>query len=160
MIPDESGVIAYCPDTGLFTWLIASGKVTKGTVGGYARADGYRYVRYEGKPVGAHRLAWKIMTGNWPAEQIDHINRVRDDNRWPNLRLANRSQNRQNTAVGLRNTSGLKGAFFHKPSGRWHAGICVNGRNKYLGHFDSAEAAHEAYVNEAKNLYGEFFCAG
>ena len=68
----------------------------------------------------AHRIAFYIMKGYEP-EGIDHINRVRNDNRWINLREANKSQNGKNVKLKSNNTSGVKGVDFNKANNIWRA---------------------------------------
>lgn len=41
----------------------------------------------------ASRLAWLYMTGEWPKYEMDHINHVKDDNRWVNLRDVTPAEN-------------------------------------------------------------------
>ena len=52
-----------------------------------------------------------MMKGYEP-EQVDHINRVRHDNRWINLREADQSRNRKNSKLNHNNKSGIKGVFW------------------------------------------------
>jgi hypothetical protein len=100
----------------------------------------------------AHRLAWLLYYGKWPENEIDHINRLRADNRIINLRQATPSQNMANKP-GRRD--GLKGAYPMK-NGRWRAVIGRQERAKHLGVFDTEHEAHQAYLAAAKNRYGEF----
>jgi hypothetical protein len=50
----------------------------------------------DGKQQRVHRLIWLYMTGEWPKDQIDHINNVKHDNRWKNLREADNQLNHYN----------------------------------------------------------------
>ncbi len=95
------------------------------------------------------------MTGEWPADQIDHINRIRSDNRWSNLRAATPQQNTANS-FRVDNTSGKKGVTWNKQAGKRQAQICVNGKNYHLGRYNDIEDAAVAYSNIAKILHGEF----
>jgi len=101
------------------------------------------------------RLAWYYMTGEWPALEIDHINRNPSDNRFSNLRLATRSQNTQWSRRGRKPRSGFRGVH-RVASGRYQAQISVNGKKRHIGIFDSAEEAAEAFLREAVRLRGDF----
>lgn len=61
-----------------------------------------------------------------------------------------------NTAIQKKNTSKYKGVTFNKAKGKWMAQIMVNGRNIYLGLFDDAIQAAEAYDLACKDWFGEF----
>ena len=53
-----------------------------------------------------HRVIWFYMTGNFPKDQIDHINHIRNDNRWINLREASIQENDKNRSKAINNISG------------------------------------------------------
>ena len=78
-------VLIYHPDTGVFYWRVARGRVTKGHVAGNFHSNGYIVIKYRGRSRYAHRLAYLYMTGEWPSGLVRHINAVPDDNRWVNL---------------------------------------------------------------------------
>ncbi len=71
---------------------------------------------------------------------------------------AQNGQNRYNRGVQRNNTSGFKGASFHRRLGKWAASISVNGQRKHLGLFATAEAAARAYDRAAIELHCEFAC--
>lgn len=115
-------------------------------------SDGYLYGGVFGRLHKAHRVCWAIHHGEWPAEDIDHINGVRDDNRITNLRAVSRAENARNKKRSPKNTSGATGVYWHNPTGKWLAHIGADGSKKHLGLFDdfstavavrkAAEAAH------------------
>src|SRR6185312_6411116 len=85
----------YNPKTGELIWKLRRNKAGRvngrefGLVAGHIFGNGYRYVGIDGGTYLAHRLIWFIVTGKWPKSLIDHINGVKSDNRWRNLRPAN-----------------------------------------------------------------------
>lgn len=110
----------YDPITGLLVWKA----ISWGRKAGTKTAGGYIAVRVNGQAYQAHRLIWVIMTSSAPADDIDHINRARDDNRWVNLRAATLAQNSANVGKQRNNTTGYKGVgtLPHSPN-RWQAQI-------------------------------------
>lgn len=120
--------------------------------------EGYLRVTLLNRRYLAHVLAWVLFSGAMPGDDvdIDHINLNKCDNRWSNLRLATRAENLRNVGKQTNNSSGFKGVCWHTQKQRWQALIAVDGRNKYLGLFDTPEAAHAAYCVAAEKLHGEF----
>jgi len=110
-------------------------------------ANGYLYVRINGSNYIAHRLAWLFATGRVPGQMIDHINGVKTDNRFANLRDESPAVNSQNVR-GLRvnNSSGFHGVYFHKASGKWMSQIRVQEKGRLtLGLFPTPTLASQAY---------------
>ena len=102
-------LLRYEPDTGVLYWKVnRRGGVKADTIAGTTN-QGYIIICVNTIKYQAHRLAWLLQTGEWPMNCIDHINRIRDDNRWCNLREATRSQNSHNVNITKRNTSSVKG---------------------------------------------------
>lgn len=149
--------LTYAPETGEFYHARKLSPMSRARVGaraGGARQDGYWAIRFDGKLIGAHRLAWIHFHGVEPSGQIDHINGDKHDNRIVNLRDVSASQNKQNMRVARSdNSSKLIGA--HKMTGvnQWKAQIRVDGKLKYLGTFASSEMAHEAYVVAKRQMH-------
>jgi len=115
--------------------------------------SGYKVIGVDGKLYLAHRLAWFFVHGNWPSDQIDHINGIKDDNRICNLREATTSENHQNMPLIKSNRSGAVGVHWDRASGRWMAQIAVNRRRKTLGRFDTVEDAARAYQEAKAHLH-------
>ena len=137
----------YDPSTGCFR------KRETGRIVGYVNSGGYVHVKIDGRPFLAHRLAYVWMMGQWPEHEVDHQNRNRADNRWANLRPANRSQNTHNTA-STRSATGAKGV--HRSRGRFRAVIMHDGKSLSLGTFATVAEARQAYAGAARRLYGDY----
>jgi hypothetical protein len=151
-------VLRYEPDTGKFFWLVARPRKTRaGDPAGHLNKAGYIEIRYNHTTYQAHRIAWYLHTGEDPLTlQIDHINGDPADNRIINLRLATPAQNAKNIRKKENTTSSYKGASWHKKTGKWQAQIKVDGRNIYLGYYNTQLDAHLAYCAAAARLHGEF----
>lgn len=153
----------YSPATGILTWRHRrdvlprvntryAGKAAGCPDGQY----GYISIRLNDRLYQAHRLAWLWMTGAWPEDMIDHRDMNPANNAWNNLRPATKAENMRNQGTPVHNKSGLKGASFDRRTQKWVAQIQVDGKNNYLGRFDTPDAAHTAYREAAAKLHGEF----
>lgn len=114
----------------------------------------YLAIKLYGRSRNAHRLAWLLFYGEWPAGHIDHINGNSLDNRIANLRLATNSQNHMNQRVRRDSKLGLKGV--HRVGNRFQARIQKDGKRLNLGLFGTPEEAHAAYCKAAHEMFGEF----
>src|SRR5690349_20811660 len=117
LTPDKvRQVLSYDAITGQFTWRVSKGlRVRAGGNAGFVAQGantGYVIIGIDGRQYRAHRLAWFYVTGEWPPDEIDHINGNRADNRWANLRPATVAENQRNRAKSKRNTSGYKGVYW------------------------------------------------
>lgn len=149
-------LVFYDADAGLFTWLRSTNNRVKiGDVAGSANGDGYLRIWLDGHRYYAQRLAWFYVTGEWPKDQVDHVDGSRGNNRWANLRQASRAENQQNRAVSKPSLSGILGVSWHVGNRKWRADIQVNGQHKHLGYFATRESAQEAYL-KAKAEFHEF----
>lgn len=84
---DVIEVLDYNPDNGDFRWKVKTGTAKSGDIAGCLNRRGQRYIRIRGELCLAGRLAWLIMTGEWPIGRIVKKNRIGDDNRWENICL-------------------------------------------------------------------------
>ena len=149
-------VLEYSLVTGKFYWRVSRGQSTKGSEAGYVDDRGYNYIRLNGRPYRAHRLAWKLVNGTDPVEQIDHIDGDPTNNAWHNLREATNQQNNSNKGVRRNNTSGFKGVSWDSKFQKFRSYININGRQTHLGYSATAEEAHAAYCEAAARHHGEF----
>jgi len=145
----------YDPDTGIFTWIARKyGKNRIGTEAGTRNKLGYVYIWVNNQHHCAHRLAWIYMHGQCDSQmQIDHINQVKHDNRISNLRLVTNQQNLFNTSKKQNNKSGWLGVHYSLSKRKYVAAIKVNYKRIYLGSFDTAEKAGQAYLSAKSELH-------
>ena len=153
-------LLTYDPKTGNLIWKQrVSDKVRPGNVAGSTRKDGYRTITIQGNRLLAHRVIWAIHKGEWPAQNIDHINGNPSDNRIENLRDVSQRENIQNLyAAKSHNKLGLLGVV--KDKKMFSARIVVNGKRINLGNFACPRAAHDAYVEAKKRYHVEQIKAG
>lgn len=123
---------------------------------GWLRADGYRAVQLDGKTYLVHRVAWAMQTGEWPSEEIDHIDGRKAQNQWSNLREADRAQNAANTPLRSGNKTGVKGVHYDRKTQSYRAQISVNMKKMNLGNFRKLADAAAAYAEAATKYHGEY----
>lgn len=160
-LPDQSllnKLLRYDPDTGKLFWrerdagVYANTKRPESNVASFNHAfadkeafvstdnDGYHQGWVLGQKTRAHRVIWKMMTGDEP-EQIDHLNGLPNDNRFLNLAPSSQSENMRNLPKYVRNKSGCTGVGWHKSTGKWYATIRVDGTAHHLGVYADKDVA-------------------
>ncbi len=145
----------YDPGTGHFFWLVSpSRKIVIGSIAGHQLGDRWR-LYFDGKGYKAGRVAWLLMTGEWPKSKIDHINRDPLDNRFANLRPATSLQNSWNSERPL-GSVGVKGVTQVTKSDRYFSRIRIGKTRVHLGCFDTVEEAKAAYDAAVVKYHGEF----
>jgi len=120
--------------------------------------DKYARARIFGKKMLLHRVILERKLGRplLDNEQCDHINRNHLDNRRDNLRVCSRDENARNRKPSRLSKTGLKGVVYPDRSHGFRAQIMYQKKRYWLGSFDTAEEAHQAYLEAAKRLFGEF----
>ncbi|APC46534.1 pathogenesis-related transcriptional factor and ERF protein [Alteromonas phage PB15] len=146
-------ILDYNPDTGVFTWLENANRSKAwntrwaGKVAGTQSVNGYMAItikqQRERVRMYSHRLAFLYMEGEIP-EQVDHINGVRSNNRWENLRAVDNFINSRNQKLRNTNTSGYNGVYWCKRRNLWYVRIGLNGKNLHGGYFEKKIDAVEA----------------
>jgi hypothetical protein len=146
--------LKYDPETGNFHY--AGNKYCnkpKGSIAGSLhKTKGYIYVSIAGKTYRAQRIAFLLMTGRHPKFQIDHINGVKTDNRWCNLRDISSQGNCANRGLFKNNKSGYRGVVWQKYSKKWQVLCRIKGVQYYLGLYEDKEEAAKV----AKETYEKY----
>ena len=145
-------ILIYNPTTGEFVWKTRQYRSDLiGKRAGSPTNMGYWAIAINNKKTLAHRLAWLYMTGNFPANHIDHINGDKQDNRFENLREVTRFGNLQNMRSPTKaNKSGFLGVCQHQ--NKWLVQIMINGKRIRESGFNTPEQAHQRYL-ELKRLH-------
>jgi len=88
-------ILFYDPKTGIFIWKVNRRSIKVGDVAGFTQCNGYRRIKIDQKRYYASRLAYLYMEGSFPKEEMDHKNRIRNDNIWKNLQAVSLTFNRR-----------------------------------------------------------------
>ena len=132
--------LTYNPDTGIIKWTdeMKSKEFIGREAGGLHKKAGktsYRRIKLGEKHYLAHRLAWLLHTGDWPKNNIDHIDGNGINNKIDNLRDVPEKINQRNARMQKNNKSGVTGVRWLSSRSRWHAQIKVDGKTITLGYF-------------------------
>lgn len=118
---------------------------------------GYQHVSLfkdgKGKTTCIHRIVAQLFVPNDCPEtrkDVDHVNRMRTDNRASNLRWSTRSENLHNKTKQEGCTSQYYGVCWHAQRNKWVARI----KEGYIGLYESEEEAARAYDSRAKEVHG------
>lgn len=163
-------LLRYDPDAGKLYWRPRPMSLFPGTAAGgswnakwagkeaFTSLDRHGYLRGSvfKRNYRAHRVAWAVAHGRWPAADVDHINGVRADNRLLNLREATRAENLRNSGSRAGSSSQYVGVWWCKKYGTWRVGITVGRVSKHIGYFASEVDAARAYDDAARREHGEF----
>lgn len=144
----------YKEDGTLARKVLAS-KLSRAKVGERVRGgvctSGYYQIYVDGIYYFLHQIIWVWHHGYWPENQIDHIDRVRTNNKIENLREVSQTCNSRNSSLQSRNSVGVKGVGWHKRDCCWTVNIrvAIMGGLKHLGYFkDLTEAVAHRYAAE------------
>jgi len=139
----------YDPETGLFRWKIARQRIKVGEVAGTTNNYGYICIKIFSKRYKAHRLPWLYTHGEFPEDSMDHINRIKNDNRIANLRAVTHTENMRNRSLQSSNTSGHTGVYWikEKKEKKWRVRV----KNIDYGYFKYKQDA----IKKSKSVYKE-----
>ena len=162
-LPDQSfllSLLSYDPSTGELTWKRRDEEFARmagwpmgtlatwntkfaGKVAKRSLRNGYVGVTILGERYFAHRVIWKMVTGQDP-DHVDHFNGQTDDNRFENLNDVSALENQRNRKLSVNNRSGQSGVYWCRTNRKWTAQIKVGGEHRLLGRFSDFSQAVEA----------------
>lgn len=148
-------LLRYEPETGKFFWRVKRGPRSAGAEAGCIGVAGYIEIRVDGTLYYGHRLATLAVTGQHPSNVVDHINGVRADNRWRNLRQLDTARNNQNQREATRvSSTGALGVFkAQKKTKCYRVAVMLDRVQHHVGYFTDVETAKEAYAVAKRRLH-------
>jgi len=139
---------------GVLYWAVDKGNQIKaGAPAGWNDVV-YKRVEINRRAYLVHRIIYMMHHGYMP-QFVDHVNGNPQDNRIVNLRAASRSDNNRNSAP-KRCASGVKGVSFDNKRGKWKAQLCYEGKQNYLGLYETLEEAAQVVQAAREKYHGEF----
>lgn len=124
-----------------------------GKIAGSPHKTGYIILRINIIKYAAHRVCWAMYYNQWPENDIDHRDGIGSHNWIDNLRDATKTENMQNQAIHINNTSGFIGVDWVKGKEKWRARIKLGDKRHNLGYFDTPKDAYEAYLTAKCKLH-------
>lgn len=107
----------------------------------------YRRVKLLGTNIECHTLIWILLHGEYPSDEIDHIDGNGLNNRPHNLRDHSNEKNRQ---TSTKNKTGRVGVYWNKQKLRW----IVTGGRKQIGSYPTLlDACCKRKTWELENSY-------
>lgn len=148
-------LLHYDAETGVFRHLTKTTRRNVGDIADSLQKEMGRYrITVNGRRYFSHRLAWLYMTGEWPKNEIDHIDGNPTNNAITNLRDVIRSVNCENRhGPQTDNKSGFLGVFWEKRFHVWIAKVTVKRKSIHIGTFETPEEAHAAYLEAKRKLH-------
>lgn len=146
--------VLHCdPVEGKFYWKIPARRRKVGEVAGAMRPDGYVQIQINYELHLVHRLMFLATTGVYPMFEVDHVNRLRSDNRISNLRITTRKENGENLSISKNNTSGYRGVGWDSSRSKWRVQVKHNQKNIFIGRYDNIEDAVIASTEARKSMF-------
>lgn len=148
-------LLEYDAETGHFFWRVKRGPRSAGTKAGCVGTGGYVEIRIDGALHYGHRLATLAMTGTHPSGVVDHVNGVRADNTWCNLRQLTTALNNQNQrAPSNVSSTGVLGVFKStKKAKPYRVAVMLNRVHHHVGYYADINEARAAYTQAKRKLH-------
>ena len=132
----------YDRETGKLYWKISTtNRIKVGDEAGSPHSEGYLRVKIQSKAYFIHRIIYKMCHKVEPPAYLDHINKIKTDNRLENLREIDNGHNvrRSKNGKGVGIQTGRKK--------KYRAKFSFNGKEHFLGRFYTYEEARQKVVD-------------
>jgi hypothetical protein len=133
----------YDPLTGVFTYKVNRARMKAGSVAG-SLSNKYNQLSLGPRKILAHRAAWYFTYGYWPDQQLDHIDGNPQNNAIANLEMVTPRENVCRGTDRHKRSQLPRGVTMVR--GRYKATVTYGQRTVHLGYYDTAELAHNAYL--------------
>lgn len=152
MTTTHNSNLNYNPISGVFTWAATprNGKGVAGQPAGHIRPDGNVYLRFNGKLMLAHHLAWELTYGESHKGHLEHIDGDKTNNAISNLRPLTQAPKVQKI-VKWKDLPGHLGVKVSATGGGFYSEIDTGILKLHLGTYSTGEEAAAAY-NGAKRM--------
>lgn len=150
-------LVDYDPESGYFSWKFGRPGASMGVRCGTVKKAGYTILTLDRTLFRAHRVAWFFVHGEWPKDEIDHINRMRSDNRLANLRIADRSKNGFNKPVRSDSKIGVKNVSYDQETGVYYVRLVIDKKPFNFGGFATIGEAAACAATERLKHHQLFF---
>lgn len=141
--------------SGIIVWSSPRKGISVGDSGGTMK-DGYCVIKFRKKYYRRHRIIFYVANGYLPAV-VDHKNGIEFGDGIDNLQEATQQENVRKQKKKRNSASGKRGVIFDKRRNNYQARIVVDGKQIFLGSYDTPEKASEVYNEKAKELFGDFY---
>ena len=141
----------YDNEQGHLIYKQKKGRRKRGDIAGCSKTR-YRHVSIDSQEYLEHRIIWMYVTGIDPGPlEIDHINEIKTDNRFENLRIATPKE-QAGYRIGHRGYVRVKrnGVVYNS----WSASIRIKGKQTYIGCYPCPLLARLAYEDAFFNEHG------
>lgn len=121
---------------------------------------GYWHGTLLGKRYLEHRLVWLYHHGEWPKDQIDHIDGNKLNNRLNNLREVSNQENQFNRKSVKDSSSKYKGVSWYPKYNKWLASYRLDKKKYFIGYYETEIEAAKAYdeaVADHQHKYKKVF---
>lgn len=160
-------LLSYDRETGILTWrqrnpssfngdapsrslqAVRWNSLYGGKIAGGGRNGEYLRLTIDGLHHLAHRVIWKMETGDDPI-QIDHVDGDKTNNRFLNFRNVMHAVNMRNKSLYANSKSGFPGVEYHERDKVWRVKIGVDGAQIQLGSFQTKEEAIACRIGAQK----------
>ena len=137
--------VSYDPKTGIFTSTYKEGVHVKGA----HDENGYLFITVNCRKYAAERLAWFLVTGEWPKRKIQHKNGNVADNRLFNLEEIRAFEHK------IPKPQLSEGVHYSSSDHKWVAIVYRDRQHYHLGRYTSEKLAQRAVVRFKKTLNDE-----